>query len=253
MQNKIQGLVEKIRTEKPLILNITNHVTMDFVANGLLSLGACPIMCEAEDELQDLLKIANALVINIGTLNQAFVTLCEKALEVANKYNKPIVFDPVGSGASYYRTDTALNFLESFKIDIIRANASEISSLINDTNTTKGVDSTIETAFAVEHGKTLSQRCNAVIAISGKLDAIIEDNKMELIDRGAFIMKQVTGAGCLLSAIVAAFCAVESNYFEAVKSAVIFYDICAEIAAKKSNGPGSFKVNFIDELANFHK
>lgn len=251
MQKKIEEIVNKINKVNPLILNLTNHVTMDFVANGLLSLGASPIMTESANELEDLINIANGLVINIGTLNDDFIYLCEKALAIANQLNKLIVFDPVGVGASDYRTQSALYLLEKFNVDIIRGNASEINSLADIENKTKGVDSTTETTFAIESGKTLSQRYNAVVAISGKLDAIVKNNTVELIDRGSALMPKVTGSGCLLSAVVSVFSTVENDLFEACKNAILYYDICAEIAEQKSSGPGTFKANFLDTLVNF--
>src|SRR5438876_768146 len=144
MFEKIKNIVVKIKEKKPLILNITNDVTMDFIANGLLSLGASPVMSKAQQEIDDLLELANSVVINLGTLDEKFIALCEYVCGVANQLKKPIVLDPVGAGASHYRTNTGLNLIRNYGIAIIRGNASEIMSLSGVSMKTKGVDSTTQ-------------------------------------------------------------------------------------------------------------
>ena len=211
-----------LRKEKPLILNITNFVTMDFVANGLLSLGGLPIMCHAENEIEDLVKLASAVVINLGTLNSEFILLCKKACEVANQLNKPIILDPVGAGASHYRTDSNLFFLTNYKIAVIRGNASEIEALSINSHETKGVDSTIETEAVIDNAILISQEYNSAVVITGKTDVIIDQDNLIALNIGSAMMKKVTGMGCLLSAVIAAFHAVEKNRFEAAKAAVKF-------------------------------
>ncbi|MEO8402407.1 MAG: hydroxyethylthiazole kinase [Gammaproteobacteria bacterium] len=248
MFTKITKIVTKIKQEKPLILNITNDVTMDFVANGLLSLGASPVMSNAEQEVEELVKLAACVVINLGTLNKAFNHLCEQTCIAANRFNKPIILDPVGAGASKYRTETSLHFLKEFQIAIVRGNASEIMALTNLSALTKGVDSTMESADAVQGAKLLSAYYNTVVVISGKTDVIVENEIAEEFTYGSPLMPLVTGTGCLLSSLVAAFHSVEKNRFDAAAAAAVFYGVCGEIAAKKSTGPGSFKMNFLDAL-----
>ncbi|MDF1827491.1 MAG: hydroxyethylthiazole kinase [Legionellaceae bacterium] len=249
MYTQVEKRVIGIKEKNPLILNITNHVTMDFIANGLLSLGASPIMIQATEEVEDLLKIADGIVINIGTLNAEFVGLCEIVCRVANRLGKPLTLDPVGAGASAYRTKICLNFLEHFKFDIIRGNASEIMALSGIAQQTKGVDSRFLTQDAVGSGQYLATQYDAVVAISGKTDAVIDTNRKQLFEYGSPFMPRITGSGCLLSSVVSAFHAVDHHCFEAVAAAVVFYGVCGEIAAKKSSGPGTFKPHFLDALA----
>jgi hydroxyethylthiazole kinase len=241
-------LVDKIRSEKPLILNITNHVTMDFIANGLLSLGASPIMSLAEEESEDLINLANSVVINIGTLNNNFIQLAKKMGVTANQLNKPVIFDPVGAGASQYRTNSALELLDHFKIDIIRGNASEILALSGLDIITKGVDSTADSQHAIDAGQLLSRKYNCAIVISGKTDIVIDQHQINLSHNGSPIMKSITGTGCLLTAVVAAFRAVESNRFKSAIQAAIFYGQCGEFAESKTVVPSHFKNYFLEAL-----
>jgi hydroxyethylthiazole kinase len=248
MFKKTKAIMSHIKLEKPLVLNITNYVTMNFVANGLLSIGASPMMSIAEEEIEDLLKHAQSVVINLGTLNKAFITLCRHTCQIANQLNKPIVLDPVGAGASQYRTETCMSLINEYNISIICANASEVMALSGASHTTKGVDSIIESKHAIENAKIISNRHNAAVVVSGKIDIIVDHNSIDQLDRGSPFMPTITGTGCLLSAVIAAFHAIEKNRFEAAKMATLFYGICGEIAENKANGPGSFRTQFLDAL-----
>ncbi len=248
MLANIKNTVAKIKEKNPLILNITNDVTMDFIANGLLSLGASPVMSKAVQEIDDLLQLANSVVINLGTLDEKFITLCEYVCRVANQLDKPIVLDPVGAGASFYRTNTSLNLIKNYRIAIIRGNASEIVSLAGSMIKSKGVDSTVQSEFAIESAKILSSSFDAAVVVSGKTDIIVDADSISHLNHGSSLMRQVTGMGCLLSATISAFHAVENNRYDASVLATAFYGLCGEKSEKKSVGPASFKVNFIDQL-----
>lgn len=249
MYQHVKEILTQIRSKQPLILNVTNLVTMDFIANGLLSLGASPIMVQSVHEIKDLLQVSSALVINIGTLTDEFITLCEQACSEANRLGVPIIFDPVGAGASQYRINTCLRLLDQFNFSIIRGNASEIMALSGSHKNSKGVDSTRSTQSAIESAQKLSSLHNAVIAISGKTDAVINEHQVNLFDRGSPLMPKITGSGCLLSTVIAAFNAIHQDRFEAASAAVVFYSVCGELAARHANAPGSFKPNFIDALS----
>lgn len=249
MFEKIQSIVKAIKRDQPLVLNITNFVTMDFVANGLLSLGASPIMSYAEQELEELVALAAVVVINPGTLNDEFVTLCKKACHIANQLKKPIILDPVGAGASHYRTSVYKRLLDEFAISIIRGNASEVMALAGAGLITKGVDSSIESQWAIQNAQELAIKNKAVIVVSGKMDVIVDACLVEKSHHGSALMCRVTGTGCLLSAVVAAFHAVHDNAFEAAVAATYFYGVCGELAEKKTSLPGSFKTCFIDTLS----
>jgi hydroxyethylthiazole kinase len=251
MFNHLSTMIRKIKEKRPLILNITNHVTMELVANGLLSLGASPIMTTALPEIRDLVKIANAVVINIGTLNDEFIQLCEAACETANELGVPLTLDPVGAGASQYRTKTCLNFLDRYQFSLIRGNASEVMALCSSLHNTKGVDSNMAPLEVIVPAKSFSLHHDVILAISGKTDAIIAGEQVELLERGCALMPHVTGSGCLLTSVISAFQAVHRDYYAAACAAVTFYGVCGELAAAKASGPGSFKSYFLDALSKF--
>lgn len=248
MLETLKNSIPRIKETKPLILNITNQVTMDFIANGLLSLGASPVMSQAEQEMEDLVQLANVVVINPGTLDDKFIALCKHVCRIANQLKKPIVLDPVGAGASHYRTQANLDLINHYDIAIIRGNASEIMSLSGASATTKGVDNTAQSSAAIESAQTLSARHDVTVVVSGEIDRIVDGNNFQQLKYGSPMMPLITGTGCLLSAVVGAFHAVEKNRFNASVLAAAFYGICGEKAAKKSQGPASFKIHFLDEL-----
>lgn len=247
----IQKSVMSIKTKRPLIINISNDVTMDFIANGLLSMGASPIMTQSAREIDDLLAMAQGVVINIGTLNDAFITLCEYVLMAANRLGIPVILDPVGAGASHYRTQTCLAFLERFHISMIRGNAGEIMALAGFSHMTRGVDTGVSLAAqAMDSAQSLAARFDdMVIAVSGKTDLVIDANHIQQFEHGSPLMPMVTGSGCLLTAVIAAFAAVEPVRFDAVSAALVFYGVCGEIAAGRAAGPGSFRMHFLDVLS----
>jgi hydroxyethylthiazole kinase len=243
-------LLTQLRKTKPLILNITNVVTMDFVANGLLSLGASPIMSDAKEESEELVKISNAIVINPGTLSEHYLELAHEVCRFANKYQKPIILDPVGAGASDYRTKNCQKLLKDYKIDIVRGNGGEIMALLGDEHKqTKGVDSLAGSDVALESAKKLAKLYpSTVFVISGKTDWVVSENKFTSFERGSAMMPLITGSGCLLTSVIAAFHASFHDAFEASSMAALFYSICGEVAEEKSKGPGSFRTRFIDTL-----
>jgi hydroxyethylthiazole kinase len=247
MFEKILDLTTQIKQQGPLVLNITNYVTMDFVANGLLSIGASPVMSHEPEEIQDLIAIASVVVINPGTLDENFVHLCEAACKAANQLNKPLILDPVGVGASSYRTAVSKKLISDYQIAIIRGNASEIMALAGLPLTTKGVDSNAGTAHAVASAKALAAQGSTVL-ISGAVDVVVNAEHEQGFSRGSAMMPMITGTGCLLSAVVAAFHAVQADAFAAASAAALFYSVCGENAAAQSSGPGSFKTKFLDSL-----
>lgn len=248
MYDKISKITTALRQEKPLIVNITNDVTMDFIANGLLSIGASPVMSKSKKDLDDLIPLAKTVVINIGTLDTNFIALCEHACQLANQHNKPIILDPVGAGASRYRTEAAKNILDNYQIAIIRGNASEIMALADLPVITKGVDSTAASHQAVQSAEMLASKYNATVVVSGKQDVIVDSSRTQDFERGSAMMPAVVGCGCLLSSVVGAFHAVEPDPFVASAAATLFYSVCGERAAEQAQGPGSFKTYFLDSL-----
>jgi hydroxyethylthiazole kinase len=245
MFEKLMVSLKQIRETKPLVLNITNYVTMDFLANSLLALGAAPIMSEEEQELTELVNIAGSVNLNIGTLNDNFLQRAEKVIAAAKKSNKPIVLDPVGAGATQIRTKAALKFLPD--VSIVRGNASEIMALHTAHIKTLGVETMHAAEEAVTAGKNLNQQYNVVIAISGATDIIVAKD-IKLLGYGSSLMPRITGMGCALTGVIAAFHAITENPFEAALLATAYFGLCGEQAEKRSSGPGSFRTAFIDSL-----
>ncbi len=238
-----------IREKHPVIHNITNLVVMQTCANLLLSLHASPIMAHAKEELADIATIANALVINIGTLDNSWVESCVQAQQYAIERKLPIIFDPVGVGASAYRTNTAQQLLSN-GVTIVRGNASEIIALAGTGVTTKGVDSTHASADAVDAATYISSQYHCTVVVSGKTDIIIQGDRQYHNEYGTPLFTYVTGMGCAATAIIGAFAAVNNDAFLAACHAMIIYTMAGEIAAQKSFGPAAFHQAFIDTLYN---
>lgn len=244
-----EGL-EKIRTSAPLVHNITNYVVMNNTANALLAIGASPVMAHAIEEVEEMVSFASCLVINMGTLSEKWVDAMLKAGQKALENGTPIVFDPVGVGATKYRSQTADKIIEICKPSVIRGNASEIMALSNSNITTKGVDSTKETNEAENSAKELALRTSAVVVISGEIDYITDGKTVMRIKNGSRLMTKLTGMGCTATAIIGAYLGVEKDILRATTMAMATMGICGQLAANISKGPGSMQVNFIDTLYN---
>ena len=239
-----------IRAKSPLVHNITNYVAMNFSANALLAIGASPVMAHAVEEMEDMVGIASALVINIGTLDAEWVKGMLTAGRAAHRLGKPIVLDPVGVGATPYRTQTAWQIIRECHPTIVRGNASEIMALVNADIKSKGLDSSQSSDDAVESAKQLAKTTGAVVVISGATDYITDGTRVETITNGSSLMTQVTAMGCTASSIVGAFAGINPNPFEASLHGMAVMSICGERAAAKKASPGSLMVNFINELAS---
>lgn len=245
MFKEVNTYIEKIQNSKPLILNITNYVTMEFMANCLLSIGAAPIMSVCNEEIEELVKISSAINLNIGTLDNEFINRCYQVINFAKKHNKPIIFDPVGSGASNIRTTTSREIYKN--ADIIKGNPSEIISLIENSKSL-GVESIHNLNDAKDIANYIAKDNNSVVAISGKIDFITDGKQSFQNKYGSPIMQNITGMGCCLAAVIAAFRAVSNNSFESTKYAIEYFSICGSIAEQESSQPGTFKIKFLDNL-----
>jgi hydroxyethylthiazole kinase len=244
------GNLKTVRTESPLVHNITNYVVMNFSANVLLAAGASPVMAHAVEEVAEMVEIAGALVLNIGTLERSWNESMRIAAKTARLRERPIVLDPVGAGATPFRTHTALNLLEESPPAILRGNASEILALGNKMGQTRGVDSRVESSAAVEAARDLARTFHTVVVVSGPVDYIVSAERMVRLHNGHPLMARVTGTGCACSALCGAFAAVEPDPFVAAVAAMATASLAGELAAEKASGPGSFGVAFLDELAS---
>ncbi len=240
--------LELVRRRSPLVHNITNYVVMNSTANALLAVGASPVMAHAPEEVEDMVNIASALVINIGTLSEPWVDSMLKAARQAQKKGIPIVYDPVGAGATPYRTRTIRALLEEVSPAIIRGNASEIAAIADDRIRTKGVDSADAAENALAGARRLSERYGCAVCISGATDYIVNADSTIMIRNGHPLMPKVTGLGCTATALCGAFAAVDPEAIMATAAAMAVMGIAGEIAAEKSTGPGSMQVNLIDAL-----
>lgn len=255
LENDITALLTKVQRSKPLIHNITNVVVTNFTANGLYALGASPVMAYAPEEVADMAKIAGALVLNIGTLSTPHVEAMIIAGRSANEHGVPVLLDPVGAGATRFRTESALRILSEVKVSVVRGNAAEIANLIGEVREIKGVDAgdgaNKENA---QLGLRAARELNAVVAITGKEDVITDGSLCRVISGGDALLTQVTGAGCLLTSVLGAFTAVEKDLLLAGTAGLAFYGAAASRAAERTSsaGPGSFQIAFLDELAKLH-
>lgn len=248
MMIDIKALKTKIEETNPLILNLTNYVTMDFMANALLALGASPVMSVDLDDSLELLKYSNAININIGTLDKDFIY---RSISIAKKNNKqkPLILDPVGAGASDIRTKTAQELLKYSSV--IRGNSGEIQVLQGEESLMKGVDSYASyNKEMISNSQHFARESQTIIAISGPYDLICNEKHSYYFSHGHEIMSKVTGMGCVLSAVTATFCAIEEDFFKASSAALMFYALCGELAYKKSHSLGFFKQYFLEELHN---
>lgn len=253
MEKNLWNNILRIRNTSPLVHSITNYVVMNNTANAVLAIGASPIMAHAKSEVEEMVNISHALVINIGTLDEYWEETMLIAIKKANELNKPWILDPVGAGATSYR-DSVLSKIISLNPTVIRGNASEIIALSKTSKTiTKGVDSTAKSNEAVEAAKILVQNHKSIVCISGETDIIISENQEIHLKNGHPMMTKVTGLGCTASAIIGAFIGVIENKTEAVVSAMSLLGVAGEIAAKQSAGPGSLQLNIIDKLYNITK
>ena len=237
-----------LREKSPLVHNITNYVAMNFSANALLAIGASPVMAHAVEEMDDMVAIASALVINIGTLDAEWIRGMLRAGRAAHRMGKPIVLDPVGAGATPYRTETAWEIIRECHPTIIRGNASEIMALVNADITSKGVDSSQSSDDAVESAKQLALSTGAVVVISGATDYITDGTHTETITNGSPLMTRVTAMGCTASSMVGAFAGINPDAFEAALHGMAAMGVCGELAVAQCPAPGSLLTHFVDAL-----
>lgn len=253
----LSALLVKVQKLKPLVHNITNVVVTNFTANGLYALGASPVMAYAPEEVADMARIAGAVVLNIGTLSTEQVDAMIIAGLSANAHGVPVILDPVGAGATSFRSNSALRILRDVRVNLVRGNAAEIAHLVGEAREIKGVDvgeSGSDDGENVELALRAARELGTVVAVTGKEDVITDGVKCRIITGGDALLTQVTGTGCLLTSVLGAFAAVEGNILQAGTAGLAFYGAAASRAAERtaSLGPGSFQIAFLDELAKLH-
>lgn len=242
---KIIDALARLRDKKPLVVNITNYVVMNNTANALLALGASPIMAHSRQEMAEMMRLSNALVINIGTLDSAWNARMDFALEQANRHNNVVILDPVGCGASQLRTRTASKIAAAADKLIIRGNASEIIALAGNTPQSRGVDALDSSDEALSAAYFVAQHYQCHLVISGETDHVITKDAQYSLNNGHAMMPFVTGMGCTHTALIGAFAAIGE---ETGLAATAILGVAGEIAAAQSAGPGSLQVQLLDAL-----
>ena len=242
-----------VRTQRPLVHSITNLVVMNFNANVLLAMGASPVMAHAHEEVADMAAIAQALVLNIGTLEPYWISSMCQALKVAAARGIPSVLDPVGAGATRYRNESIQAILDQAMPTVIRGNASEIMSVAGLAAQTRGVDSSATVTDALQAARELAARTGGVVCVSGPVDQVLDaGGRQASLANGHEWMTRITGVGCSATALVGAFCAVQPDAWRATVSAMAYLGVVGEVAAQavqaKGQGVGSLQMALLDQL-----
>jgi hydroxyethylthiazole kinase len=248
-------LLNKVRENKPLVHHITNYVTVNDCANITLAIGASPVMADAIEEAADISAIAQALVLNMGTLNARTVASMIAAGKSANKKGIPVVFDPVGAGASAFRNETAALIMKEVKLSVIRGNISEIRFVAGLGSQTKGVDasqSDLAAGSAGQTAKELARKLGCVVVVSGAVDAVSDGNKIILVENGHPMLGNLTGTGCMCSSLIGSFCGAAGNdILSASAAAMMSMGIAGELAYENAGqkGNGNFRAALHDAIS----
>ena len=262
-KSALSAALRNVRTTTPLVHCITNYVTVNDCANALLACGGSPIMSDEPKDVVDIQTICGGLVLNIGTLNEHSIAGMHAAAQRATELGHVIVLDPVGAGASKLRTDTASELLDSYDVKVIRGNMSEMKALAGAAASTRGVDVNPDDAVtdgnlaeSAAFAKTLAARTGAVVAITGAIDLVADADRAIAIRNGSPIMGKITGAGCMLTCVTAAYAVANTHaLLEAVVAAVAGSGVAGEMAAARMqpvDGNGSFRTYLLDALYNIN-
>lgn len=258
-QVNLGKFVDAVRERGPLVHNITNYVTVNDCANALLAAGASPIMSDEPEDVRDITSICNALTINIGTLNQQSIKAMQVAGERSAELNHSIVLDPVGAGASTLRTQTAAKLLDTLPITVIRGNMSEAKALATGSTTTRGVDVCPDDVITkdnvkagIDFAKELASKTGALVAITGPVDIVADETQAYAVFNGSTMQERLTGAGCMLSCLTAAYASIsEDERLEAVLASVVSMGLAGQIAEERmqnGDGNGSYRTYLLDAL-----
>jgi hydroxyethylthiazole kinase len=241
--------LRSLRERKPLIHQITNYVVMNETANATLAIGALPVMAHAREEVEEMVGLAGALVLNIGTLSSHWIDAMLTAGRAANERGVPVVLDPVGAGATRYRTETAHRMLDEIDVAVVRGNAGEIATLVGVAAEVRGVESIDGGGDPAELARTAARTLGTVAAVTGAVDHVSDGEVGIAVANGDPLLAAITGTGCMSTAITGCFLAVADTALDAAAEALVAFGIAGEDAARDAKGPGSFHVNLYDALA----
>ncbi len=255
--NEVGNLLENIKKKKPLVHSITNYVTATDCANIILAIGGSPTMADFSKEVEAISSIASAVVLNMGIINDDMVEAMIIAGKKANECGIPVIFDPVGAGVAPYRNSVAQRLLKEVKMNIIRGNISEIKFISGISSVTKGVDASesdmnMTNDDKVSVAKNLAKKLNCTVAITGAQDIISDGERNVILSNGSKMLANVTGTGCMTSALCGAYAGSGDDYFIAAIGAVLSMSISGEISEEKNKniGLGSFHIGIIDAISN---
>ncbi|MHA6260895.1 hydroxyethylthiazole kinase [Sporosarcina sp. CAU 1771] len=255
-KEEVMKLYASIRKENPLVHHITNAVTINDCANVTLAVGASPVMATSIEEVGEMVQLADALVVNIGTLQVEVFKAMVLAGKVANKKGIPVVFDPVGVGATTFRKEKAKEFLSAVSVAVIRGNASEMDSLIGGTSKTRGVDTGDVSLTMKELAIRVATTFSCVAVISGKIDTVSNGQETVQIDNGDSWLKNITGTGCMTTSLIGCFSGMTKNYLHAAVSGMSLMSLSGErakIQLQKDEGIGMYKVRLMDAIFNMNE
>jgi hydroxyethylthiazole kinase len=240
----------ELRARKPLVHQITNYVVMNETANVTLALGALPVMAHAREEVEEMVALADALVLNIGTLSPHWIDAMLLAGKAANEHGVPVVLDPVGAGATRFRTETARRLLNEVKVAVLRGNQGEVATLVGLQAEVRGVESIGAAGDPADLARAAARNLGLVASVTGPIDHVSDGDHVLAVANGHPLLAAVTGTGCMSSAITGCFLAVARDTpLEAAVAALAAFGVAGEDAARDAKGPGSFHVGLYDALA----
>jgi hydroxyethylthiazole kinase len=238
-----------LREAKPLVHQITNYVVMNETANATLALGALPVMAHAREEVEEMVGLAGALVLNIGTLSEHWVEAMLLAGRAANERGIPVVLDPVGAGATRYRTETAKRLLHEIDVAVVRGNAGEVATLVGVEAEVRGVESIGAGGDPAELARAAAGTLRVVASVTGPVDHVSDGRRVLKVANGHELLGRVSGTGCMSTAITGCFVAAKPKEpVEAAAEALAAFGVAGEDAAAGAKGPGTFHANLYDAL-----
>lgn len=247
--NNIANDLLMMRAKKPLVHSITNYVVMNETANAILCLGALPIMAHAAEEVEEMVGITGALVLNIGTLEPKWIDAMELAGKRANERNVPVILDPVGAGATKLRTDACKRLLDNVKVSIVRGNVGEVATLAGIESEVRGVESISASEGSEAIARKFASGYGCTVAITGPVDVVSDGKSLARISNGHAMMAKVVGTGCISSTMVASFAAVDPDPFTAAVGGLVVFGLAGEMAVNVSGEkPGTFHVELYNAL-----
>jgi len=244
----VAAQLARVRVQRPLVHHITNLVTMNDVANTTIALGASPVMAHAREEVEEMAAQAAALVLNIGTLTAEAVDAMVLAGRAANARGVPVILDPVGAGATRFRSAQSRRILAEVRCRCVRGNAGEIAALAGRAGTVRGVDALGAPREIEALARGLAEQTGAVVAATGVEDVVTDGAATVRIANGHPLLARITGSGCMATAAVAAFAAVEPDALAAAVAGLVCFEVAAEVAAGRAAGPGTFRAALMDAL-----